>query len=82
MFYTRAAFKQAALQEYNANCWIPKPLRSSIPTFVKDRWLRTRGLPTLSGHQSGNWKDFQIVEDNSLAEIDRDIVSMLAVCTK
>src|SRR5947208_1937247 len=32
MFYTRAAFKQAALQEYNANCWIPKALRSSIPT--------------------------------------------------
>ena len=82
VLYLSASFKQAALQEYNANCRIPKTIRNMIPTSVKDWWLKTRGLPPLTGHQTENWREFEIVEPNSLGEINREIVTMLAICTK
>lgn len=58
-----------ALYSYFHSCAVPRWARNLVPLFVKDAWLRLRGVPTISRDIRGRWKDFSIEEVNGIEEV-------------
>ena len=71
-----------ALLGYMHSCSVPKWIRRFVPLFLKDAWLRMRGIPSMSKDVRGRWQDFEIAEVDRLEGIGPDRAIQLFRCEK
>ena len=71
-----------ALLSYMHSCAVPKFARRFIPLFLKDIWLRAKGIPSISRDIRGKWEDFEIVRVDQPQDISSDHAVQLFHCEK
>ncbi len=80
--YYLSGIHDEVLLGYMHSCAVPKLARRFVPLFLKDTWLRVRGIPSISRGVRGRWKDFEIVEVDQPGDIDADRAVQLFRCEK
>jgi ubiquinone/menaquinone biosynthesis C-methylase UbiE len=71
-----------ALYSYFHSCNVPRWARNLVPLFLKDAWLRFRGIPSISRDIRGRWTDFEIDEVDGVEEIGPNRAVQLFKCIK
>jgi hypothetical protein len=86
-FLTRGIFylsgkNDEVLYSYFHSCAVPRWARNHVPLFLKDAWLRFRGVPSITRDVRGRWTDFDIKEVSGIEDLGPDRAVQLFKCTK
>jgi SAM-dependent methyltransferase len=70
--------KKKDFDNYVKSCAIPCTIRKAFPSCVKNAWLKIKGLPAVQE----SWRDFKIVQVDSIYELDQRFPVQLFHCRK